>query len=65
MHLSTYERDAHICDVPYERDVHCHPQPVLRVSLFTPMIVQGVFPTFCFCGCRSFPIFQVTEDFPT
>jgi len=37
---STYERDADISAVPYERDVRCHPQPVLRVSLVSLIIVH-------------------------
>jgi len=38
---STYERNADISGMPYERNVRCHPQPMLRVSLLTPILVHG------------------------
>jgi len=39
---SSYERDTDTSDVPYEAAVHCRPQPVLRVSLVTPIIVHNL-----------------------
>jgi len=40
-HGVAYERPAGTSDVPYEGAVRWHLQPVLRISLVTPIIVHG------------------------